>query len=92
MWFERFVIVISSLANDFMPANWDYYSPSMIDIATYIGSFGLFFTGFLLFLRWVPMIAITEVKGILPQANPHYYANELSGNGQDTKSGSDGQG
>ena len=76
MWFERFVIVVSSLANDFMPANWDYYSPTFFDIATFVGSFGLFFTGFLLFLRFLPMIAVSEVKGVLPTADPHHYQKE----------------
>ncbi len=75
MWFERFVIVISSLANDFLPSSWDYYSPTIWDIGTFIGSFGLFFTLFLLFLRFLPMISITEVKGVLPQADPHFHHN-----------------
>jgi len=71
MWFERFVIVISSLSRDYLPANWDYYTPTIWDISLFIGSFGMFFTLFLLFLRFVPMIAISEVKGILPGADPH---------------------
>jgi Ni/Fe-hydrogenase subunit HybB-like protein len=71
MWFERFVIVASSLSADFLPSSWDYYSPTFVDVGMFIGSFGLFFTLFLLFLRFVPMIAISEVKGILPQANVH---------------------
>jgi molybdopterin-containing oxidoreductase family membrane subunit len=77
MWFERFVIVVSSLAADFLPSSWAYYSPTFVDIGLFVGSFGLFFTLFLLFLRFVPMIAITEVKAVLPQADPHYY----NGNG-----------
>ena len=72
MWFERFVIVVTSLANDFLPSSWDYFSPSMYDIGIMIGSFGLFFTLFLLFLRFLPMIAMSEVKGVLPQADPHH--------------------
>ena len=72
MWFERFVIVVSSLANDFLPASWDYYKPSIYDIGTFVGSFGLFFTLFLLFLRFLPMIAMSEVKGVLPGADPHH--------------------
>jgi len=72
MWFERFVIVVSSLANDFMPSSWDYYTPTKWDIATFVGSFGLFFTLFLLFIRFLPILAMSEVKGILPQANPHH--------------------
>lgn len=72
MWFERFVITVTSLSRDFLPSAWDYYSPSIIDILIFIGSFGLFFTGFLLFIRFLPIISITEVKGVLPQADPHY--------------------
>jgi len=71
MWFERFVIVVS-LARDYLPSSWDYYSPTIWDIATFVGSFGLFFTLFLLFAKFVPMIAISEVKGVLPEANPHH--------------------
>jgi len=71
MWFERFVIVVS-LARDYLPSSWDYYSPSIWDIATFVGSFGLFFTLFLLFARFVPVIAMSEVKGVLPEADPHH--------------------
>ena len=73
MWFERFVIVVTSLHRDFLPANWGYYKATLIDIGTYLGTFGLFFTLFLLFLRFLPMIAISEIKGVTPQANPHHY-------------------
>ena len=76
MWFERFVITATSLSRDFLPANWDYFSPTFWDIITFIGSFGLFFTFFLLFLRFLPMISIAEVKGVLPQADPHNYHSE----------------
>ena len=72
MWFERFVIVITSLHREFLPANWGYYSPTWVDILQYLGTFGLFFTFFLLFLRYVPLIAIAEVKGVTPQADPHH--------------------
>ena len=72
MWFERFVIVVTSLANDFVPSSWDYYSPTIFDIGMFIGSFGLFFTLFLLFVRFLPMVAMSEVKGVLPKADPHY--------------------
>ncbi len=73
MWFERFVITVTSLSQDYMPANWGYYTPTVFDIGTFIGSFGLFMTLFLLFLRFLPMIAISEVKGVIPQADPHHY-------------------
>jgi Ni/Fe-hydrogenase subunit HybB-like protein len=76
MWFERFVITVTSLANDYLPSAWDYYSPTIFDMSTYIGTFGLFFTFFLLFLRFMPMVAIAEVKMIMPQANPHYYDHD----------------
>ncbi len=72
MWFERFVITVTSLANDFLPSSWGYYSPTLVDIYTYIGTFGLFTFLFLLFLRFLPMIAIAEIKALsLPQADPH---------------------
>jgi molybdopterin-containing oxidoreductase family membrane subunit len=73
MWFERFVIIVTSLHRDFMPANWDYFRPTIWDISTLIGSFGLFFTLFTLFVRFLPMVAMAEVKGVLPQAHaiPH---------------------
>ncbi|RJP82564.1 MAG: hydrogenase [Candidatus Zixiibacteriota bacterium] len=71
MWFERFVIVVTSLSRDFLPSSWDYYTPTIWDISTFLGSFGLFFTMFLLFIRFLPMIAMAEVKGVLPQAAVH---------------------
>ena len=72
MWFERFVIVVGSLYQDFVPGNWGYYKPTWVDVLTYVGTFGLFFTLFLLFMRFLPMIAISEVKGVTPQADPHH--------------------
>ena len=72
MWMERFVIVVTSLHNDFMPGNWGYYSPTWVDVCTYIGTFGFFMTLFLLFCRFLPLIAISEVKGVTPQADPHH--------------------
>jgi molybdopterin-containing oxidoreductase family membrane subunit len=71
MWFERFVIVVTSLSRDYLPSSWGVYVPTWVDIATLAGSFGLFFTLFLLFIRFVPMVAIAEVKAVMPQANPH---------------------
>jgi len=71
MWFERFVIITISLTRDFLPASWDSYTPSIIEISTLVGSFGLFLTLFLLFARLLPMIAIAEVKSVLPYARTH---------------------
>jgi Ni/Fe-hydrogenase subunit HybB-like protein len=68
MWLERFVIVVTSLANDFVPSSWAHYTPTRWDYMLYAGTFGLFLTAFLLFLRFVPMISIFEVKTLLPQA------------------------
>jgi molybdopterin-containing oxidoreductase family membrane subunit len=65
MWFERFNIVVSSLQRDYLPSSWAGYSPTTIELATLAGSFGLFFTCFLLFCRFLPMIAVAEVKGVL---------------------------
>jgi len=70
MWFERFVIVMT-LHRDFLPSSWGYYRPTIWDISLLVGSFGLFFTCFLLFLRFLPMVAMSEVKAVLPQADPH---------------------
>jgi molybdopterin-containing oxidoreductase family membrane subunit len=72
MWFERFVIIVTSLYRDYMPSMWAIYKPTMIDIFTYLGTLGLFFTLFLLFIRWIPMIAVAEVKGVLAAADPHF--------------------
>lgn len=71
MWFERFVITVTSLSRDFLPSSWGYYSPTWVDVCTFIGSFGLFFTLFLLFLKFLPAIAISEVKAVMPAADPH---------------------
>jgi molybdopterin-containing oxidoreductase family membrane subunit len=71
MWFERFVIACTSLSRDFMPSSWDYYSPTIWDAGMLIGSFGLFFTLFCIFARYLPMIAIAEVKSVMAAADPH---------------------
>jgi Ni/Fe-hydrogenase subunit HybB-like protein len=70
MWFERFVIIVTSLSRDFIPANWFHYAPTRVEVATLLGSFGLFFTLFLLFCRFIPVIAVAEVKGVLKYGKP----------------------
>lgn len=72
MWFERFVIT-ASLTYDFLPSSWAYYSPTIIDIGTYVGSMGIFMTLFLLFARFLPMLPISEVKNVLPMAHAHLH-------------------
>ena len=64
MWFERFIIIVTSLHRSFLPSTWTMYRPSMIEVGTLIGSFGLFFTCFLLFVRLLPMIEMWEVKAL----------------------------
>jgi molybdopterin-containing oxidoreductase family membrane subunit len=71
MWFERFTIIVNSLAQDFLPSSWGHYSPSTTEILTFVGTFGIFLSLFLLFMRFLPMIAISEVKGVTPEADPH---------------------
>jgi Ni/Fe-hydrogenase subunit HybB-like protein len=71
MWFERFVIICTSLTRDFLPANWGAFIPSPVDYATLAGSFGLFFTLFLLFCRYLPMVAMAEVKAFIPESHVH---------------------
>ncbi len=72
MWFERFVIIVTSLAQDYLPSSWGHYSPSTTEILTFIGTFGIFLSLFLLFMRFLPMIAISEVKLVTPEADPHH--------------------
>jgi molybdopterin-containing oxidoreductase family membrane subunit len=72
MWFERFVIVASSLHRDFLPSSWGYYKPTLWDVSLFAGSFGLFFFMFCLFLRFLPMVATAEVKTVMPEADPHH--------------------
>ena len=71
MWFERFVIIGTSLHRDFLPSSWGYFRPTYVDILTFFGTFGLFITLFLFFLRFLPMIAVSEVKGMVANQKMH---------------------
>jgi molybdopterin-containing oxidoreductase family membrane subunit len=72
MWFERFVIVATSLTHDYLPSSWKMFYPTWADYAQLLGGFGLFSTLFLLFVRFLPMIALSEVKACLPAVEtPH---------------------
>jgi Ni/Fe-hydrogenase subunit HybB-like protein len=67
MWLERFVIIVTSLHRDFLPSSWAMYTPTIWDIATFVGTIGLFLTLLFLFIRFVPVISMTEVKELLTQ-------------------------
>ena len=69
MWLERFVIVVQSLHRDFLPSSWSEYLPTRWDISQYIGTIGLFAFGMLLFIRYLPMISIFEIRELLPEAH-----------------------
>jgi len=66
MWFERFVIIVTSLHRDYLPSSWGMFKPTPVDLLTMLGSFGLFFTLFLLFIRFLPFVAMAEVKSVMP--------------------------
>ena len=68
MWLERFIIVVTSLHRDFLPSSWGMYNPTIWDWATFVGTIGLFLTLLFLFLRFLPMISIAEMRAILPEA------------------------
>ncbi|MHB1279166.1 MAG: NrfD/PsrC family molybdoenzyme membrane anchor subunit [Bacteroidia bacterium] len=71
MWFERFVIIVTSLHRDYLPSSWVMYSPTPTEIGIFIGTMGLFFTCFFLFARYLPVINMSEVKSILPHKEHH---------------------
>jgi len=79
MWYERFVIIAVSLTRDFLPSSWGMYYPTWVDVMTFAGTFGIFTTFFLIFIRFFPMIAMSEVKTVLPEADPHYHPPATSG-------------
>jgi len=78
MWFERYVIVITSLQRDFLPSSWGLFEMTFFDWSILAGSFGLFFTLFLLFVRFLPVIAMSEVKGVMDPKVARGAAEEAS--------------
>ena len=75
MWFERFVIIVTSISRDYLPSSWSYYySPSIWEIGFYMGTFGLFFTCFFLFSKYFPVIAVAEIKYVLKTSGENYKA------------------
>ena len=71
MWLERFIIVITSLARDFVPSSWGMYYPTQWDWAVYIGTLGFFLVLMILFVRTLPSISIFEVREVLHHLAPH---------------------
>lgn len=78
MWFERFVIIASTLARDYLPSSWSYYSASWVEVCLFIGTLGLFGTLYLIFTRVAPVVAVAEVKSILKQAGDQYSGSEVA--------------
>lgn len=74
MWFERFVIIVTSLHRDYLPSSWTMFSPTFVDIGIFIGTIGFFFVLFLLYSRTFPVIAQAEVKSILKSSGARYKA------------------
>ena len=73
MWFERFVIIVTSLHRAFIPGEWGMFYPTWVDILTFVGSLGTFLTLYLLFMKFLPQFAMSEIKNVMPQASPHYH-------------------
>ena len=72
MWFERFVIIVTSLHRDYLPSSWTMFYPTFVDIGVFIGTIGLFFVLFLLFARFFPVLALNELKTILKSSGENY--------------------
>ncbi len=79
MWFERFVIIVTSIHRDYLPSSWGMFHPTPTDIALFVGTIGLFLWLFLVFIRFLPMIAIAEVKGVLQESDPHFHGHGKKG-------------
>ena len=84
MWFERFVIIVTSLHRDYLPSSWTMFSPTFVDIGIFIGTIGFFFVLFLLYARTFPVIAQAEVKSIL-KGSGDLYKNLRAEKGDDVK-------
>src|SRR5438045_1955654 len=72
MWFERFVIIVTSLHRDYLPSSWTMYSPTWIEVGIFVGTIGFFFTAFLTFARVFPVIAQSELKTIMKTSSKYY--------------------
>jgi molybdopterin-containing oxidoreductase family membrane subunit len=72
MWFERFVIIVTSLHRDYLPSSWSMFYPTWVDIGIFIGTLGIFGTLFLLYARTFPVLPIAEVKSILKSSGSQF--------------------
>ncbi len=72
MWFERFVIIVTSLHRDYLPSSWNMFHPTWVDVGVFLGTIGIFFTLYLLFARFFPVLALNEVKSILKTSGESY--------------------
>ncbi len=72
MWFERFVIIVTSLHRDYLPSAWTMFHPTWVDVGVFLGTIGIFFTLYLLFARYFPVLALNEVKSILKVSGENY--------------------
>lgn len=87
MWFERFVIIATTLARDYLPSSWSFYVPSIVEIGIYVGTLGIFFTLYLIFVRIAPVVAIAEIKHILKSSGDQYVGQNAKTTYQQVESG-----
>jgi len=78
MWFERFVIIVTSLHRDYLTSSWTMYKPTIVEFGLLIGTLGIFFTAFLLFIRVFPVISISEVKSIMKTGDQHKHKTDFN--------------
>ncbi|MEP6795905.1 MAG: NrfD/PsrC family molybdoenzyme membrane anchor subunit [Saprospiraceae bacterium] len=87
MWFERFVIIATTLARDYLPSSWSFYVPSIVEVGIFIGTLGIFFTFYLIFVRIAPVVAIAEIKHILKSSGDQYVKSNATTTYQQVESG-----
>jgi molybdopterin-containing oxidoreductase family membrane subunit len=80
MWFERFVIIVTSLHRDYLPSSWTMFHPTWVDAGIFIGTIGIFFTLYLLFARYFPVLALNELKSILKTSGESYKNEQTNDN------------
>jgi len=79
MWYERYVIAVTSLGRDYLPSSWGMFKATLVDLGLMFGSFGFFFTLMMLFMKFLPMISISEIKAVRDDAQPHHHHTENGG-------------